>query len=181
VAEASKKVVTLVGVAAGLATVIGTLIAALTYIDSHRPTSPDGPVSLSDCLVGTWVETSVVADAMFDGEQVKMTGVGAKHIFTKAGKMTDYFGNGVTRSGTRNGHKYERTYTGAIIWDFTVKDDQVVTTNPVANGTRTDKIDGKVVDTSPIAVSGGNADHYTCSGDRVTTESDGFVATFTRE
>lgn len=78
--------------------------------------------------------------------------------------VVEYLGDGVTRSGTSNGNRYEITSVGTITITDEASDTTIYYRDAKAIGTLTTKVNGRVVDSGDM-VGSVEPERSTCSGD----------------
>lgn len=155
----------------------------LTRPDPVAPPSPSpspspvavvpspAPVSPARCLIGQWRETSYTSSADLFGVTVQLTGAGTLLSYGADGTLVTV--DKVTRTGTRNGDRYEVIHNGTTRLNYEADDEMINYSNASATGTTTWKVNGSVRDRENLSTTI-TPDRYTCKGDKLRLYGDSY-------
>jgi hypothetical protein len=134
---------------------------------TSAPSITAAPPSRSpvDCLRGDWEEVSYVGTSVIYGVRVQLSGKGILVRFAPDGKAT-FVLNNIVISGTAQGSRYEVTHRGSLTMNYLADSTTINYSNPVAEGTTTWKIDGKVTDSEAMTAAL-KPKTYRCLGDEL--------------
>ncbi|GAA1374755.1 hypothetical protein [Catellatospora chokoriensis] len=129
------------------------------------------PVSPARCLIGQWRETSYTSSAELFGVTVQLTGAGTLLSYGADGTLVTV--DKVTRTGTRNGDRYEVIHNGSTRLNYEADDEMISYSNASATGTTTWKVNGSVRDRENLSTTI-TPERYTCKGDKLRVYGDGY-------
>ncbi|MEU8081887.1 hypothetical protein AB0B31_41285 [Catellatospora citrea] len=129
------------------------------------------PVSPARCLIGQWRETSYTSSAELFGVTVQLTGAGTLLSYGADGTVVTV--DKVTRTGTRNGDRYEVIHNGSTRLNYEADDEMISYSNASATGTTTWKVNGSVRDRENLSTTI-TPERYTCKGDKLRVYGDGY-------
>ncbi|WP_120316962.1 hypothetical protein [Catellatospora citrea] len=129
------------------------------------------PASPARCLIGQWRETSYTSSAELFGVTVQLTGAGTLLSYGADGTVVTV--DKVTRTGTRNGDRYEVIHNGSTRLNYEADDEMISYSNASATGTTTWKVNGSVRDRENLSTTI-TPERYTCKGDKLRVYGDGY-------
>ncbi|MBV1849598.1 hypothetical protein [Catellatospora tritici] len=117
-----------------------------------------------DCLIGDWLETSYTTNAEFLAGTVQLTGKGVRFSYGADGVLRMVYNT--TRTGTRDGDKYQVIHKGNVTMNYVADDKTINYSSPKTTGTSTLKINGSTEGSQKLTMSV-NPDSYSCKGDEL--------------
>jgi hypothetical protein len=149
--------------------------SATAFVSLRRPATPgtDGPPpsvtpaqpnvsSGPECLIGDWLETSLVLTIEVGGSPVRFTGNGAVYRYDTDGTVFQLLQNAVY-AGSVNGNRYEMVVNGSLLLDYEADATTIRYSNPVTVGTNVFKVNGTVAASEELTASL-TPETYLCQG-----------------
>ncbi|HEX6683196.1 MAG TPA: hypothetical protein VF062_10390 [Candidatus Limnocylindrales bacterium] len=118
-----------------------------------------------ECLIGDWLLTSFANTAEIYGANVPLTGKGSVSRYGPDGVNIGVYDN-LVLSGTAGGDSYEVIHNGILKLNYVADDTSIRYSNPVAEGTTTWKVNGRVRNSEPLGASL-DPDTYKCQGNEL--------------